>query len=186
MPENRYDFRYTPQDVASAQRSRLLSSTQLRIILFVGLGTLLYLAAPLIVPSIIPPQSYSSWALVLQVGLAYVVTLLVLTLLMPWFTYYFNRFWRLPLALHFNDKQLRISVSGKPGGLRLAWRNIQRVQENKRVFILEYGAGGKYVILPKSVFTKAGVEKRFRNLLDKRATAPLPEPETKEEKEPAA
>jgi hypothetical protein len=172
MSDTRLDFRYTPRDVSSAQRMRFLRSSQLKIILLVWVASTLYIIAPLVLPNLLPAGPFSNWAVALQVTLAYTVTLTVLILVTPWAEYYLNRFWRLPLVLRFSEKQLRVSVSGKQGGFRLDWAGVKKVQENERVFILYYGDGNKYIILPKSMFSKPNDERRFRGLLERRASLP--------------
>jgi hypothetical protein len=99
----------------------------------------------------------------------------VLVLIAPYLDFTFNRFWRLPLQLTFNEKTLKVSVvKGKSKGLQLTWDQIQSVQENQRVIILHYGEGKKFVILPKSAFESgqdgapSAVERRFRDILRRR------------------
>ncbi len=162
------EFRYTRPDVVAAQRMRFLRSNQFKIILVIWVLSMLVLIAPLALPRVFPPGPNTSWASVLQIAIAFLVTLLVLIFVTPWMDFYINRFWRLPLSLHFGDKSLRIFVTGKTGGLRLKWGQVRRVDENERVFILEYGAGGKYVVLPKSIFSRPADEQRFRDLLARR------------------
>ncbi len=169
MSETRLEFRYTRPDVISAQRMRFLRSNQLKVILIIWLASMLILIAPLVLPRVFPPGPYASWGLVLQIAIAYFATLLVLIFFTPWMDFAINRFWRLPLTLHFSEKSLRLLVTGKTGGLHLKWNQIRRVEENGRVFILDYGVGNKYIILPKSAFTRPGEESRFRDLLSRRA-----------------
>ncbi len=168
MPENRVEIHYTRPDVISAQRMRFLRSSQLKVILLIWLGSIIFLSAPLVLPQWFKPGPYTSWALVVQISLAYLVTLAVITFITPWMDFYINRFWRLPLVFQFSEKQVRLSISGKTGGLRLKWSQIIRVDENDRVFILHYGSGGKFVILPKAAFSGPGDEQRFRDLLARR------------------
>jgi YcxB-like protein len=170
MPNlTRLEFRYCASDVASAQRMRFLRSAQLKVILLLWLVSLLYVAAPLLVPQWFKPGPYTSWGLVIEICLAYGVTLLVLILVTPWADFYINRFWRLPLEFQYNEKHLRLSVTGKQGGLRLGWKQIQRVEENARVFILFYGTANKFIILPKGIFSRPQDDRRFRELLSQRA-----------------
>lgn len=184
MSETRLEFTYSRPDVVAAQRTRFLRSSQFKIILLIWLVAMLYLIAPLVLPQVFPPGPNTSWGLVLQIGLAYFVTLLVLIFVTPVMDFYLNRFWRLPLSLHFNDKHLRLFVTGKEGGLRLKWNQILKVEEDPRVFTIEYGAGNRYMILPKSVFNHASDEQRFRELLARRAQQPdLPDDE---DEKPAA
>lgn len=164
----RLEFRYTRPDVVAAQRMRFLRSRQFKIILIVWFLSMLFFIVQLVLPQVFPPGPNTSWAAVLQIAIAFMGALLVLTFITPWMDFYINRFWRLQLSLHFSEKSLHIFVTGKTGGLRLRWNQVRRVDENKRVFILEYGAGGKYIVLPKSAFTGAGDERRFRDLLARR------------------
>ncbi len=183
MPENRVEFHYTRRDVLSAQRMRFLRSSQLKVILLIWLGSVIFLSAPLVLPQWFKPGPYTSWALVLQISLAYLVTLAVITFITPWIDFYINRFWRLPLLFQFSEKQVRLSIVDKPGGLRLKWSQIIRVDENDRVFILHYGSGGKFVIIPRAAFNSPGEEQRFRDLLAHRAL--LSTVETGEEEQEA-
>jgi hypothetical protein len=186
MSEQKIEFRYTRPDVVSAQRLRFLRSSQLKAILLIWLGSMVFLSAPLVLPQWIKPGPYSSWGLVFQIALAYAVTLLVLIVITPVVDFYINRFWRLRLVLQFSQKSLRISVAGKPGGLRLKWSQIQRVDENERVFILHYGSGGKFVIVPRQAFEREGDEARFRDLLARRAVLPAEPPGEEEADESEA
>lgn len=186
MPEYRFAFRYTPADVASAQRMRFLRSGRLKVLIFIWLSSSLVLAAPLIFPDLFPGSPFTSWSVVVQIALIYAVTMGVLVLVTPRVEYYFQRFWRLPLMLRLSDKMLRLSVEGsKAPGLRLPWEEIRRVDENERVFVVYYGEGNKFIILPKSTFKDhGGAEERFRKLLSKAGTAQAPaEPEVEEEEE---
>lgn len=177
MAENRFEFRYAARDVSSAQRMRFLRSNQLKVMVGVWVASTLFLMVPLLIPGLFPNSPFSSWALVLEIALAYGATMAVLALLTPGMDYYFRRFWRMPLLLRFNERQLRLSVvGGKSKGLVLAWGQILNVQENGRVWVLYYGEGGKFIILPKSIFPKdehgARGEQRFRDLLARRAAIP--------------
>jgi hypothetical protein len=171
MSDTRLDFRYTRPDVISAQRERFLKSKQLKAILVIWALSTLILIAPLVLPQLFGSNQYSSWALVLQISLAYAVTLFVLVFFTPFMDFYLNRFWRLPLTLQFGNKRLRFMVTGKTGGLRLNWNQVKQVDESSRAFILHYGEGEKFIILPKSAFTKSEDETRFRDLLSHRALA---------------
>lgn len=166
MSENRFDFRYTINDVASAQRMRFLRSNQIKIIFILWLGMLLFVIASMMLPDLIPFTVSMSWGLVLQISLAYFVTMAVLVLITPFLDFFINRFWHLPLTFQFNEKQLRLSLTGKSGGLRLKWSQIHKMEENQRVIILFYGTGNKYIILPKLAFEASELtERRFRDLL---------------------
>ncbi|RPJ52101.1 MAG: hypothetical protein EHM21_01080 [Chloroflexi bacterium] len=169
MPDTRLDFRYTRPDVVSAQRTRFLRSKQLRIILIIWAASSLILMVPMILPEVIQSAPFSSWGLVFQISLAYAVTLFVLIIITPFFDFYLNRFWRLPLTLQYSEKRLRLTVTGKPGGLRLNWNQLTQVDESGRTFILHYGDGGKFFVLPKSAFSNPEDERRFRELLAQRA-----------------
>lgn len=166
MPPNRFDFHYSPADIAQAQRSRFLKSNQLKLIILLWIFTTLFTAGPLVLPGLFPTLPGDSWGLVVEVMLVYVVTIGVLGLVTPLAEYYLNRFWRMPLSLQVTQKHMRLSAAGKSGGLRLLWGEIRRVEETARVFILTYGPGGKYLILPKSAFAGVpGAEAHFRDLL---------------------
>jgi hypothetical protein len=169
MADTRLEFRYTRPDVVSAQRVRFLRSRQLKVILIIWAASMLFLITPMILPQVFKPNQYSSWGLVFQISLAYAVTLFVLIFFTPFFDFYLNRFWRLPLTLQFNEKRLHLTVTGKPGGLRLKWNQITQVEESSRAFILHYGSGEKFFVVPKSSFGKAEDEQRFRHLLSQRA-----------------
>lgn len=175
MPENRIEFRYKAQDVASAQRLRLLRSGQFKIILFFWLATILFLGAHILFPQTFQVVRDASWALVGEVTLIYIVTMLVLLYITPLMDFALNRFWRLSLALTFNDKQLKLALSKPPkktkgskpsGGLMLEWNEIRQVMENRRVFVVIYGPQTKFFVVPKTAFSKPGLEERFRQLLN--------------------
>jgi hypothetical protein len=184
MPESRFDFRYTLPVVASAQRTRFLRSNQFKVILLIWLGSTIFLIAPLVLPQVFPPGPNTSWALVAQISLIYVVTLLVLIFATPVADFFINRFWRLPLTLQFSEKQVRIFITGKQGGLHLRWGQITQVDEDSRALILHYGPGGKFIILPKSAFEQDSDERRFRDLLSRRSLVNIEEPEAEGEGEP--
>lgn len=184
MADTRIDFRYTRADVVSAQRVRFLRSRQLKAILIIWFAGTLFLMAPLVLPQLFKPGPYSSWTLMFQISLAYAVTLFVLIFFTPFFDFYLNRFWRLPLTLQFSSKRLRLTVTGKPGGLRLSWNQITQVEESPRTFIVHYGGSDKFFVVPKSAFSKPEDEQRFRDLVASRALsqeAPGDEEELPEE-----
>lgn len=173
MAENKFEFRYKLGEVTSAQRMRMLKSGQFKYLIGIGLFGMMAMAVPLIVPQWFPVGKTYSWPLVIEIAVAYIVTFAVLLFITPVMDFYFNRVWRLPLMLQFNEKQLRVSVpGGKSAGLRLPWGEIHRVDETGRVFILYYGAGNKYIILPKGMFTRPQDDRRFRDLLKRRASLP--------------
>ena len=166
MPANRYEFRYTPAEVADGQRSRFLKSIQFRLILLLWVVSTLFTAAPMLFPNAFPTVGSGGWSMVVEVALIYGVTVLVLSLITPYLEYYVNRFWRTPLAFQFNKYQMRMSVAGKTGGLQLKWSQILRYEETRRVYLLFYGSGGKYLIVPKSIFRDApDAHARFAALL---------------------
>lgn len=174
MAENRIEFRYRAGDVASAQRMRFLRSNQLKIMIGIWLASTLFLAAPLAFPQFFPGSPFSSWSLVVEIAIIYAVTMVVIIAVTPYLDFVFNRFWKLPLQFQYNDKQLRVSVvAGKSAGLRLAWSEIQRVEENERVFVVFYGTGNKFFILPKSAFSESAME-RFQTVLRRKLSAPRP------------
>lgn len=176
MAETRFEFRYTAKDVASAQRMRFLRSNQLKMMIGIWVLSTLFLAAPLVFPQLFPGSPFSSWSLVLEIAIIYGVTMAIIIAVTPYLDFVFNRFWRLPLQFQYNDKQLRVSVvGGKSAGLRLAWGDIRRVDENARVFVFYYGSGNKFFILPKSVFSETSLE-RFRSVLRRKLSAPVGTP----------
>ncbi len=182
MPENRFEFRYKVKDVASAQRMRMLRSKQIRVMVIIWLLSSLFLFVPMLLPNMFPGSPFSSWQLVISIAVVYAVTIAVLLFVTPYLDFTFNRFWRLPLMLRFNDKQLKLSVvGGKSKGLVLPWKQIQRYDENERVFILYYGASNKFIVLPKSIFDEssnpARSRDRFLDLLKRRASIPVVEVE---------
>lgn len=173
MADNRFEFRYTAGDVASAQRMRFLRSNQLKTIIAIWAFSSLVLLAPSIAPQTFGTP-FASLAVMLEISLAYGAGLAVLLLAAPYFDYLFKRFWHMPLMVQFNEKQFRVSVvKGKSKGLRLEWNEVIKVDENGRVLILHYGTGNKYIIIPKTAFTpgKDGApmrtEQRFRELLQR-------------------
>ncbi len=176
MPETRVEFNYTRPDVVSAQRMRFLRSGQFKVILLIWLGSIIFLSAPMLLPQVFKPGPFTSWGLVVQIFLIYAVTMLVLIFITPYADFFINRFWRLALVLQFSEKHLRLSVAGKTAGLRLKWPQILKVDENDRVFILHYGSGGKFIILPKSAFYDPGDEQKFRDLLARRASLTSEDP----------
>jgi len=177
MAENRFEFRYSAGDVASAQRMRFLRSNQLKVLIGVWLVSSLFLAAPMVFPQMFPGSPFTSWALVLEIAIIYAVTMVVIIAVTPYLDFTFNRFWRLPLLFQYNDKQLKLSVvNGKSPGLRLTWNQLQRIEENERVFVMYYGAGNKFLILPKSVFSEASLE-RFHSVLRRKLSLPGKEQE---------
>jgi hypothetical protein len=183
MAGNSFEFRYKVGDVAAAQRLRFLHSPQMKYLIILWVLILLYVAAPLIVPAWFPNTTNASWVLVIEVVAAFAMTLAVMIFISPLVDFAFGRHWHLPLTLHFNEKQLRVYVTGKTGGLRLAWGEILRVEENKQVYTLHYGTGNKYLILPKAAFPRPQDEQRFHDLLNRRASLPAKlEPEEEEEK----
>ncbi len=171
MADNKFEFHYTAADVTAAQRLRFLHSGQLKIMFILWALGILYLSVPLVIPQLLPGATYSSWGLVLEVSLAFLVTLLVLMFVTPWLDFTFRRFWRVGLVLRFNQKELHLNVAGKTGGMRLEWNEIKRMVENQRVYVLFYGTGNHYIILPKSAFETAKghrhpAERKFRALLE--------------------
>jgi hypothetical protein len=180
MADTYLDFRYTRPDVVSAQQTRFLRSKQFRIILIIWLIGVVFLAIPLLLPQVFPPNLYSSWELIFNISLAFAVTLFVLIIFTPFFDFYLNRFWRLPLTLQFNDKRLRLTVTGKKGGLRLNWNQITKVDESARAYILHYGGGGKFFVVPKSAFKEPEDERYFCDLLSRRTLVEV-EPDDEEE-----
>ena len=188
MPQNRFEFRYKARDVASAQRMRMMRSKQIRLMIGIWLLSSLFLLVPLLFPQMFPGSPFASWEIVVSIALIYAITLGVLLLITPYLDFTFNRFWRLPLLLRYNDHQLRLSVAGgKAKGLILPWKQIQRYDENERVFILYYGEGNKFVVLPKAIFEAAKNPEKaaagFRNLLHRRASIPIVEEPVVEEEE---
>lgn len=168
MADNRFEFRYTANDVASAQRMRMFRSRQIRVLAIVWLVSSLFLAVPMLLPNLFPGISGMTWGLVVELALVYLVTMAILFAITPYLDFFFNRFWRMPMVLQFSDKQIRLSVSGgKSKGLQLSWKQIQRAEENQRVYILYYGIGNKFIILPKSIFKRPQDDRRFRDLLNK-------------------
>ncbi|RPJ36437.1 MAG: YcxB family protein [Chloroflexi bacterium] len=165
MADTRVDFRYTSREVTSAQRIRFFRSQQFKITILLCLAAILYIAAPLVLPGVFPPTSYSSWGLVLYIVLAYLITMVVMLLVTPWVDFHINRMWKLPLTFTFNDKQLRLSVTGKTGGLHLKWNQIIKVDEGPLSFLLFYGGMNKFIILPKAALSDPVVEQRFRRVI---------------------
>lgn len=172
MAENKVEFRYTPQDVASAQRMRFFGSRQIWVLAGIWVVSTVFL---LIALRFFSPTPLLDRPLVLSLSGIYLVSIILVILVMPYLSYAFTRFWRLPLQLQFNEKQLRVSVvKGKSKGLLLTWDQISKVQENTRVLILYYGDERQFIILPKSAFgagkdgAPSAAERRFRDLLQRK------------------
>jgi hypothetical protein len=166
MADTRIEFKYDIADVTSAQRMRFLNSKQFKLIIgFWGI------TVALMTFSILFPRTFTlfadvTWALIGQISLIYFGTLFAILVMIPWLGFHFNRFWRLPLVFQFNTKNLRLSVAGKPGGLRLTWSQIRRVEGTDRVFLIYYDEGQKHFILPRAAFKEAQ-EKRFHQMLER-------------------
>lgn len=180
MADTRIEFRYTAEDVASAQRMRFLRSKQFKMMGLVWIVSTLFL---LISMQFFQPSPVFDRPVILAIAFGYVLVIGVLALVSPYLSYAFSRFWRLPLQLQFNEKTLRLSVvKGKSKGLQISWDQIQEVQENKRVIILHYGEGKKFIILPKTAFgsdqtdpaapagegSTSAAARRFRDILRRR------------------
>lgn len=174
MPESRIEFKYTSREVTSAQRLRLLKSGQFKGIILFWAASILFLAVHILFPQTFQIVRDSSWALIGEVTLIYIVTMLVLMYVTPWMDFAINKFWRLSLALAFNESQLRLTLAKPPkktkgskasSGLVLKWDEIRRVMENQLVYVIIYGPQSKFFVVPKSAFTKPGVEERFRALV---------------------
>ena len=164
MPDNRVNIHYTVQEVTSAQRLRLARSGQLKIILFFWIGSIVFFGLHVLFPQSIRIMDGITWTVVWQVTLAYLATLASLIFILPWISFHLTRFWKLPLIFQFGKKEMRLSVSGKRGGLGLTWDQVQRVDENRLVFMVYYDSGQKHFILPKASFSEAN-EARFRSAL---------------------
>jgi hypothetical protein len=164
MADTRIQFKYYVGDVTSAQRMRFLHSTHFKLILLFWVGTVLLLIANVLFPRAGFLFENVTWTLVGQVTLAYFGSLVFILLVVPWVSFHLNRFWRLPLVFQFNYRNMRLSVAGKSGGLRLNWDQIRRVEGNLQVYIIYYDDGQKHFILPKSAF-KPQQDKRFRDML---------------------
>lgn len=164
MPDQRVPIHYTVQEVTSAQRTRLLRSGQFKLIIFFGVVSVLVLALHMLFPQTFHIIAGVTWTQVWQIALAYFASMLAIILIVPWISFHLTRFWKLPLVFQFGQKGLRLSVAGKSGGLRLGWEQVQRVEENRLVFMVYYGDGQKHFILPKASFSEAA-EAHFRRLL---------------------
>jgi hypothetical protein len=164
VADNRIEFRYDIADVTSAQRMRFLNSPQLKLLIAFWAITVLFLALSIYFPQTISIVQGVTWAVIGQISLIYVVTLVGMIFVVPWLSFNFNRFWKLPLVFQFNQKNLRLSVAGKQGGLRLAWDEVRRVEGNDRVYLVYYDDTQKHFILPRSAF-KPHQDKRFQDYL---------------------
>lgn len=178
MPDNRVEIHYTAQEVTAAQRMRMIRSKQFIMLLIVWGGGVLFILLHILLPTVFNFIPGVTWTLVYQAGGLYLVTFLSLLYIIPWGSFHFTRFWRLPLVFYFNAKSIRLAVSGKSGGLRLNWTDVQRVEEYPTAFIVYYEGGSKHFIVPKSAFTNPKTERRFRDLLEK-AVQPLSDDNSK-------
>jgi hypothetical protein len=170
MADTRIAFQYDIADVTSAQRMRFIHSMQFKLILLFWVVSTLLMSLSILFPQALPLFVDINWALVGQISLIYFGTLVAILVVVPWFSFHLNRFWKLPLVFQFNPRNLRLSVAGKPGGLRLTWDRIKRVEGNPRVFLIYYDDGMKHFILPRSAF-KPQQEKRFQEMLARYAPA---------------
>jgi hypothetical protein len=184
MSDNRVEIHYQSEDVTSAQRMRILRNRQFILLLALwGLGVV-FVILHILLPGVLNFIPGVTWDMVGQVFLAYLGSILALLYVVPWFSFLFTRFWRLPLLFQYNNKSIRLSVIGKTGGLRLNWDEVRNVDENKRVFVIYYEDGARHFIVPKSAFSDSA-ERRFRDLLDRRfapkSSPAVPEEDTPEE-----
>jgi hypothetical protein len=171
MADNRVEFRYTAGDVTATQRYRMLHSSQFKLLLvFWGLG-LAFVALHALLPNVFTFIPGVTLEMVGIIGLVYVGSLLALLYIIPWISFNFTRFWRLPLVFTYNNQGIRLMVAGKTGGLRLDWEKVRKVEEAPRAFILYYEDNTKHFLLPKSAFS-AGAERRFRSLVDRYVNTP--------------
>jgi hypothetical protein len=166
MSDNRVNIQYTVQEVTSAQRMRLMRSGQLKMIVLFWAGSVIFFGLHVLFPQSFRVVSGVTWTLIGQVSLAYFVSLLAIFVILPWVSFHLTRFWKLPLVFQFGQKDLRLSVAGKRGGLRLGWDQVRRVDENDLVFVIYYDDGQKHFIVPKAGFSE-GAEARFRRQADR-------------------
>jgi len=163
---------------------RLRQSGQLKVLLLFGVGSVIFFGLHVLFPQTFRFLDGVTWRLIWQVSLAYLASLLAIFFVLPWISFHLTRFWRLALVFQFNQKEMRLSVSGKRGGLRLGWDQVRRVAENNLVFVVYYDDGQKHFILPKAGFSEAN-EERFRRLLEHQLGAGAAPPAENEEIEEA-
>lgn len=161
MSDNRVEIRYKAADVTTTQRSRILRSRQFVLLLGVwGLG-IVFVALHVLLPQWFIFIPGASWAMVWQIGVVYIASIVLLLFVVPWFSFTFTRFWRMALIFQWNSRTLRLGLVGKSGGLKLEWRQVLKVEETSRAFVIYYGDFTKHFILPKACFSE-GAEARFR------------------------
>jgi len=166
MADNRVEIHYTARDVTSTQRERILRSNQFKLLLlFWGLGVV-FVALHLVLPGVFTFIPGVTWTMVWQVVLIYVGSIALLLFIVPYFNFYFTRFWRLPLVFQWNSKTLRLGLAGKSGGLKLEWKQVQRVEVTSRAYVVSYENNSKNFILPKACFSEAA-EERFITQLER-------------------
>jgi hypothetical protein len=169
MADNHIEFRYTAADVTSAQRVRFLRSGQFRWVALMWGATVIFMLLPVLLPETFTYLPGATWSTAGEVIGVYTLVVVGMLYIIPWLGYVFNRLWHVPLELTINEHQLRLTRSGKGGGLKLAWEDIRRVDETRSVYIFTYSGDQKFFIIPKSAFIKARQEERLRELLARHA-----------------
>lgn len=161
----KFSIQFDREDIVSAHRLRYLHSGRLRLLAGIGLLGLLYLAAKLLVPELLP----GGGDLTLPAGVA------IIGLGTPLFAYIFapeydsrmNSIWKKQFTVLVDSERVTVRQAGQPAGYAMTWKSLSRVLENSRVLVLIFGRENNFLILPKTALGGAQRLADFKKLLSR-------------------
>ncbi len=155
---------YEHADVVSAQRLRFRHSRRLRVLAFLSLAALVYLAVQQFDPALVGANTRIGWQSVAYLAAQFVLLPVLFYLFVPSLDYRSNQAWRQNYTFTVNKSRLRLARTGAERGFELAWGAIRRVLENDRVFLVFFGEKQAMVMIPKSIFSSPEQTDTFRRL----------------------
>ena len=149
------DLNYTEDEVVSAQRMRFLHTSRPKIIVVIGVVGVILLTVGNVYLGRIEgraPRWYApiEAAVILLgfVGFSYFYV--------PKFDFRNNLVWKSHYKLTLAHNGMGLVAEGKSKRFELEWSRINRVLENDKAFVVQFGREKDYIILPRRVLEMGG------------------------------
>ena len=158
---------YTEDEVVFAQRMRFLHSRRLLLMAVIGIIGTAFLAIPNINLGGAPSGATAAWYVPIEVAAIFVGVIGLAYFLAPVVDFRNNAAWRSRFQLTLSDDGFYLVAAGQVGGAGLEWRQVNRILENDKAFVLQYGGEREaFFILPKRILESGGrLEFVSRNLV---------------------
>jgi hypothetical protein len=163
-------FQYTAQQIVAAQRSRLVSAWQVRLILGLGIAASVLVLVLDYTVGIPRARPVEPWVTGTAIGGVFMVVFFLLYFIAPHVDARLNPEWNSDFHFQVTPEFLYYGQGSSECMFRVAWPDITKAIENSRVYVLFLGSAMEFLVVPKGPLRAAGILDEFVLSLNSRRT----------------